>query len=95
MLQVPKLKASDETSALLERLFPTPSASVNGKMIVGMESLEKSLDSEIQQEIQQISIAFQMMRMRSSMVPQQQITNFAYSQKFFHPMLGNAMPELS
>jgi len=88
-----KLKTSDDSSSLDLR-FPTPSVSVNGKMIVGLENMEKLLESEIQQEVQQISFAFQMMRTRPSMVPEKQILNFAYSNKHFHPSSFRIQPKL-
>eukprot|EP00439_Symbiodinium_sp_Y106_P076658 s1993_g15.t2 len=63
-------------------------------MIVGLENMEKLLESEIQQEVQQISFAFQMMRTRPSMVPEKQILNFAYSNKHFHPTHGFSQSQL-
>ena len=63
-------------------------------MIVGLENIEKLLEPEIQQEVQQISFAFQMMRTRPSMVPEKQILNFAYSSKHLHPTHDSSQSQL-
>ncbi|CAJ1371523.1 unnamed protein product [Effrenium voratum] len=71
-------------------LFPAPSASLNGRMLADPE---RTLEQDIHQEFESLSMTFQMLSMRMGRVGQREITNFAYSARF-HPMSFRMEPQV-
>ncbi|CAL1151050.1 unnamed protein product [Cladocopium goreaui] len=74
--------------------FPVPSASINGRILSGLDLLERTLEQEIQREMEMISFSFMQFRRRADQLPLQQITNFAYGPKQLHPMFLQMEPKL-
>jgi len=74
--------------------FPVPSASLNGRILAGLDVLERTLEQEIQRELEMISFTFMQFRRRVEQVPLQQITNLAYGPRYLHPMLLQMEPKV-